>query len=81
MIEVTLDITDMPEQEWQYPCLVVSTTTGVIVYAIGEGTVSHYKAFEGVSLSGEARRVGCHSTTWVKNSFKLYTHPITLKNI
>ena len=81
MIEVTLNTTDMSEQEWQYPCLVMSNLNGTIVYAIGEEDAGCYTSFEGLSLNGEAPEVNTYSATWNKRAFKLYTHPITLKNI
>tara|TARA_R110002153_G_scaffold259347_1_gene418992 strand:+ start:191 stop:433 length:243 start_codon:yes stop_codon:yes gene_type:complete len=80
MIEVTLNTIDIPEQEWQYPCLVVGTN-GVIVYATGDGNAS-YTSFAGVTINTiNDWVVGMYSTTWTRDNFKLYTHPITLKNI
>ena len=80
MIEVTLNTTDMPEQEWQYPCLVVSTD-GVIVYATEDGNAS-YTSFAGITINTTSEwGAGMYSTTWTRDNFKLYTHPITLKNI
>ena len=78
MIEVTLSTTDTPEQEWQYPCLVVSDK-GLIVYASDRCVDNKFK---GVAISGTAfHNVGHYSAIWNKHTFKLYTHPITLKNI
>ena len=80
MIEVTLNTTDMPEQEWQYPCLVVSPN-GVIVYATSDGNAS-YSSFSGVTINTTfSWKAGTYSTTWAKDNFKLYTHPVTLKNV
>ena len=78
MIEVTLNTTDTSEQEWQYPCLVESDN-GLIIYAIN-GDIGN--KFKGVVISGTAfHNAGHYSATWNKPTFKLYTHPITLKNI
>ena len=78
MIEVTLNTIDMPEQEWQYPCL-VEGDSGVIIYATD---VCVDNKFKGVAINGAGfHNAGHYSATWNKHAFKLYTHPITLKNI
>jgi len=63
---------DEEENEWDYPCLVISEE-GTLIIALGHGTF-HYN-FSGLNLA-ERRFSDC----WDKDKFKLFKGTVTLRN-